>query len=375
MEKYFLHESNLLSKDLVALLERAYFIIPNWKWMILVIAVVFGLIGRPILQFILKEIKKHAPFIKKFPNSFSVHFMEFQIEKPVAWLAVYVFWLSVGDAIDLSGKFETYYDRVIHALMAISIIRLVYHAVDAFGQVLVGYAKRSDSSLNDQLTPFATKTLKVIVVLLGFLIVLQNFGLNVMSLLAGLGLGGLALALAAQDTAANLFGSVTILMDTPFAIGDWVKVKDMEGTVEEIGFRSTRIRTFYNSVITIPNAMMAKETIDNMGVRPVRRIRQNLGLTYETGPDKIQEFCDRVRYLLIQHKEVQKDTISVFFNNYGDFALGVLLNFHIQVNSGPEELQLQQAIFIEILKLAQELKVDFAYPTHTVYSKDLPALM
>ncbi|KHD88348.1 MAG: hypothetical protein OM95_09395 [Bdellovibrio sp. ArHS] len=370
MEKFLFEQTELFSHDLTVALKATVFVIPNWKWGALGLALVLGFFLRPVFQFILKEFKRHNPFIKKFPKSFSAYFLALPIERPMAWLLVIFFWFAIGDAIELSGKFGTYYDHVLKGLVALYLIRVIYYAVDALSTVFMDMAAKTESTYDDQLVPFASRAMKVVVVVLGVLIALQSFGLNVMSLLAGLGLGGLALALAAQDTAANLFGSITILVDHPFKIGDWVKVKDMEGTVEEIGFRSTRIRTFYNSVITIPNAMMAKETIDNMGVRPARRIRQILGLTYETTPQKIEEFCEHVRYILRQHPEVNPDTITVAFNNYNASSLDVLLNFHINVSTGAEELALQQKIFLEILKIAEQLKVDFAYPTQTVYYKN-----
>jgi MscS family membrane protein len=342
---------------------------PTWKWVILAIAILGGWLLRPVLTWILKQVKKYSHFVKTHEKSFLAYFYRAEIERPTAWLLIILFWFGVGDAIELSGKFQTYYEHILKALFAIHLIRVIYYAVDALGYVMMNIAEKTESTMDDYLVPFANKTLKFLVVILGILLVMQSFGLNVMSLMAGLGLGGLALALAAQDTAANLFGSVTILIDNPFKIGDWVKVKDMEGTVEEIGFRSTRVRTFYNSVITIPNAMMAKETIDNMGVRPFRRVRQVLGLTYETSPEKIKEFCDRVRYMVKNFGVVNPETVTVNFNGYGDSALTVLLQFHMQVFTGPEEMENQQAIFLEILKIAEELKVDFAYPTQTVYYK------
>ncbi|KYG70349.1 hypothetical protein AZI85_14555 [Bdellovibrio bacteriovorus] len=370
MEKFLFEQTELFSHDLTVALKSTVFVIPNWKWGALAIALLLGFLLRPVFQFLLKEFKRHNPFIKKFPNTFTAYFLSMPLERPVAWLLVIFFWFAVGDAIELSGKFGTYYDHVLRGLVALYLIRVIYYAVDAITRVFMDVAAKTESTYDDQLVPFASRAMKVVVVVLGILIALQSFGLNVMSLLAGLGLGGLALALAAQDTAANLFGSITILVDHPFKIGDWVKVKDMEGTVEEIGFRSTRIRTFYNSVITIPNAMMAKETIDNMGVRPARRIRQILGLAYETPPEKIEQFCDHVRYLLTQHKEVNPETVTVAFNNYNASSLDVLVNFHINVATGADELKLQQQIFIEILKIAAQIKVDFAYPTQTVYYKN-----
>lgn len=367
MEKFLFEESHFFSQEFTALLKHSVFIMPNWKWIVLLIAIVLGVILRPAFQFIIKEIKSHNPWIKRFPNSFTAYFFRLEVERPLAWIVVALCWFAVDDAIELTGKFELYYEHLLKAFLAVHVIRLVYHAVDALSYVLANIAAKTESTMDDQLVPFASKILKVLVVVLGVLIVLQSFGLNVMSLLAGLGLGGLALALAAQDTAANLFGSVTILIDNPCKIGDWVKVKDVEGTVEEIGFRSTRIRTFYNSVITIPNATMAKETIDNMGVRPARRIRQVLGLVYETSPELIEEFCSRVRYHIMQDEKVIKDTVVVSFNNFNASTLDVLVNFHLQVYTGPEELQHQQRLFLDILRIATEMKVDFAYPTSTVY--------
>lgn len=370
MEKFFLEESSFLSQELVEIMKSTIFVLPTWKWCVLLIALIVGILLRPLIQFLIKEIKFHNPFVKKYPKMFLAHLLQLPLERPLAWLIVVSTWFAVGEALPLSGKFGTSYNHLLQGLLAIYLIRLLYYVVDAGGSVLLTAAKKTESTFDDQLIPFATKSLKALVVVLGVLIVLQNFGLNVMSLLAGLGLGGLALALAAQDTAANLFGSLTILADNPFKVGDWVKIKDLEGTVEEIGFRSTRIRTFYNSVITIPNAMMAKETIDNLGVRPYRRVRQILGVTYETPPEKIEQFCEQIRYLLKQHPKVNPETVTVNFNNYSASSLDILVNFHLQVYTGPEELDYQQGIFVDILKTAALMKVDFAYPTQTVYYKN-----
>nr|BFD60252.1 mechanosensitive ion channel family protein [Bdellovibrio sp. CKG001]BFD63670.1 mechanosensitive ion channel family protein [Bdellovibrio sp. HM001] len=372
MERFLFEDSQWFSTEMSEFLKSTVFIMPTWKWAFLGIAFAAGIfVLRPLFYFILKELKKHNPIVKKYPKSFWGYYLQSNTDRPLAWILVILLWFAAGDAADLSGKFAKYYDHFLRGLIAIFIIRLIYYLVDAACSVLADYTSKTPSTFDDQIVPFASKAAKIFVVVMGFLIVLQSFGLNVMSLLAGLGLGGLALALAAQDTAANLFGSITILFDRPFQVGDWVKIKDMEGTVEEIGFRSTRVRTFYNSLITIPNAMMAKETVDNMGVRPARRVRQVLGLTYETPPEKIEEFCDRVRYYIKSDEKVISDTVTVHFNNYNASSLDVLVNFHLKVYTGPEELAHQQKIFIEILKIAADMKVDFAYPTQTVYQTNL----
>lgn len=366
----FVTGTALVSTEMNQLLKTNFFLMPNWKWLVLATAIIVGLLLRPLIQFILKKAKQHNPFVKKFPESFLAFSFTHEIERPLSWIIVSFIWLIFKDIVDLTGKFEIYYGNFFRGILAAWIIRLLYYAVDGLTSVFAHMAAKTDSTYDDQLVPFASKALKVLIIVLGILIVIQSFGLNVMSLLAGLGLGGLALALAAQDTAANLFGSITILIDHPFKIGDWVKVKDMEGTVEEIGFRSTRVRTFYNSVITIPNALMAKETIDNMGVRPARRVRQVLGIAYETTPQKVIEFCENVRYMIKQYPKVNPDSVVVNFNNYNASSLDVLVIFHLLVATGAEELEIQQNVFLEILKLASELGVQFAYPTQTVYYKN-----
>lgn len=366
MEKMWFENVPFLSSEIVEILKYQTILMPNWKWIVLGTGIVLGFILQPLIRWVLKKIKEHNRFAK-FPKSFLGYFLKAEIERPISWLLIYALWFATATAAALPEKFHTGFDHVVRALLAISLIRLIYYAVDAMGMVFSDYAAKTESTMDDQLAPFATKSMKALVIIMGLLIVLQSFGLNVMSLLAGLGLGGLALALAAQDTAANLFGSITILFDTPFQIGDLVKVKDMEGTVEEIGFRSTRIRTPYNSVITIPNAMMAKETVDNMGARPFRRIRQNIGIAYETPPEKIEEFCGRVRYAIKQDRLVIPETVIVNFNNFADSSLNVLVNFHIRTHLADEELTHQQVIFTEILQIGAELGIDFAYPTRTVY--------
>ncbi|XGC79856.1 mechanosensitive ion channel family protein [Bdellovibrio bacteriovorus] len=374
MEKFLFEHSNWFTKEVADVLKAQVLVMPNWKWGALVIALIAALILRPIIQFVIRKFKEHNPFSKKFPTSFTCYFLQLPIERPLAWIIVILLLFVVGDAIELKGKFETYTSRALQGFLAINVIVLMYYAVDGLTQVFKQVAAKTESTYDDQLVPFASKSLKVLIVVLGILLVLQSFGLNVMSLLAGLGLGGLALALAAQDTAANLFGSITILSDNPFKVGDWVKIKDMEGTVEEIGFRSTRVRTFYNSVITIPNAMMAKETIDNMGLRPARRIRQVLGVTYETPPQLMEQFIDHIRYMISQHPKVNPETVTVNFNNFNASSLDVLVQFHLNVHTGKEELDIQQAIFLEILTVAATMNVELAYPTRTIYHKGSSSL-
>jgi len=359
-------KAGFLSNEAILLLNQRFIFIENWKWIALITAITFGGGSRPLLERFIAKIK-NASLKKSKQDRFWTYFLRLKIEPSASWLLLMLLGLMSIDFILEESVLGKYLILLCKIIFSYHSIVLCYLGVDAFGSVLEQMAARTENRIDDQLAPFAKKALKVIVVVVGGLVILQNIGVNVTSLLAGLGIGGLALALAAQDTAANLFGSITIIFDSPFKIGDWIKLGDIEGNVEEVGFRSTRIRTFYNSLITVPNSVVAKEKIDNMGVRPLRRIRQNLGIIYETPPDRIEAFCENIRYLLLQIEKVSKESIVVSFNGYQESSLNILLNFHINSTDNKEELQIQQKLFCDILLLAKEMDVQFAFPTRTIY--------
>jgi MscS family membrane protein len=236
--------------------------------------------------------------------------------------------------------------------------------------IIVGQkAAASESKLDDLLVPLVRKTLKVFVAAFGLVFIAGNLDIDVSSLLAGLGLGGLAFALAAQDTVKNLFGSLTILVDRPFAVGDWVLIDNVEGTVEEVGIRSTRVRTFYNSQITVPNANLISANVDNFGARQYRRWKATLGLTYDTAPDKIEAFCEGMRELVRHHPYTRKDYFEIHFNNFGGASLDILLYVFFETPDWSTELRERHRLGLDILRLAEQLGVEFAFPTQTLHIK------
>lgn len=358
-----------LNPTLTFWLQSELFLMPNWKWIGLAVAISAGLLIQSLLfRFILNF--KNSEKVRAKAHDFFLYFIEQDIHRPLSWIVSSMFWIESLEGLQLHLGFTKYILIFLKIFAAYFVIRLAYMAVDAVGSLLEALAKKTENTLDDQLAPFFTKTLRVVVIVLGILILLQNLGVNVMSLLAGLGLGGLALALAAQDTAANVFGSIMIILDRPFQVGDWIKVADTEGCVEEIGFRSTRVRTFYNSLITIPNSVMAKEKIDNMGARPTRRIRHTIGIAYETSTENMKQFEMSVLNYLEQNPLVDKANITVRFNLMGDFNLQILVNCFIYAATGPIELQFQEDLLFFIKDVAAKINVEFAYPTQTIYAKN-----
>ena len=169
-----------------------------------------------------------------------------------------------------------------------------------------------------------------------------------------------------------LFGSIMILTDRPFRIGDWVLVDKIEGTVEEIGFRSTRIRTFYNSLVSVPNSVVANTNIDNMGARKYRRIKTFFGITYDTPAERVESFLEGIKNIVKANPYTRKDYYHVVFNGYGDSYLEVMLYCFLEVPDWATELVQRQNIYLEVLRLARELGVEFAFPTRTLHVETLP---
>ena len=190
--------------------------------------------------------------------------------------------------------------------------------------------------------------------------------------MAGLGLGGLAFALAAKDMCSHFFGSIMIFLDQPFQVGDWVVIGEVEGNIEDIGFRSTRIRTFYDSVITIPNGKLSGINIDNMGRRKLRRMKAFYSLTYDTPSQKIKDFIAGIKQIIKSHPYTEKNNFHVVFKDYKNSSLDIMLYCFFQVPDWGVELTSQQDVHLEILQLAQKLSINFAFPTRTVHI-DQPA--
>lgn len=356
----------VISNDIQIMLDQTFWLLPNWKWFALGAAALGGWMLRPLATYFIRKLTLNERLSSSTPPLVSA-VLRSHIERPLGVIFITLFWFSIIDFLALPATLDKYLTILVRIVFSYHFLVTIYRAVDGGGRFFEAKVKFDTESMQSHLIPFATKSLKVAVVVLGSLIILQSFGVNVMSLLAGLGLGGLALALAAQDTAANVFGSITILMDRPFKVGDWIKVTDTEGVVEEIGFRSTRIRTFYKSLITIPNSTIAKEKVDNMGERPQRRIRHILGVTYETSPGLIASFCEGIKELLRNHPLVDKETFTVFFTAYSSSSLDVTVNFFLNTDDIAVELTTQQDVLLAVLELANQMGVSFAYPTHTIH--------
>ncbi len=219
---------------------------------------------------------------------------------------------------------------------------------------------------------FIVKTLRVIVIALGLMTFLQAWGINVSAFIASLGLGGLAFALAAKDTAANLFGSLVLFTDRPFKIGDWVQTDDAEGYVEDIGIRSTKIRTFAQALITVPNATIANSAITNWTRMGKRRIRMRLGLTYSTTTEQMEKILRDIRTYLENNEDIHPQTIMIYFDEFGASSLNIFCYFFTKTTVWKEYLAVREQVNLELMRIVEKNGASFAFPTQTLHVESLP---
>ena len=232
-------------------------------------------------------------------------------------------------------------------------------------EYLVAIVEESESDLDDQLLPIIRKTVKTIIWALAIIVALNNAGYNVGALIAGLGIGGLALAMAAKDTISNIFGGVTVFTDQPFKINDRIKIDGFDGTVKEVGVRSTRLQTLEGRIVTIPNSKFAGSSVENITREPSRKIVLNLGLTYDTTPEKMQLAMDLLKQIG-ENCSGTEEKLVISFNGFGDFAMNIMFIYYIR--PGADIPSTQTEINMEILRQFNENGLEFAFPTQTIYT-------
>lgn len=264
---------------------------------------------------------------------------------------------------------ETIANAVTHSysfLLAILVGWLIARLFDAiYLEYILPWADKTDNDLDDQLMPILRKGIKTIIWVLAVVIGMNNAGYDVGALLAGLGIGGLALAMAAKDTVSNVFGGFTIFTDKPFRLKDRIVVDGYDGTVEEIGVRSTRLKTLAGRIVTIPNATFSDAPVENISVEPSRKIVLNLGMTYDTKPEQMQEAMDMLKAIGENNSNTDEKTI-VSFNGFGDFALNIMFIYYI--TKGSDIAGTQTEINMEILSQFNAKGLEFAFPTQTLYN-------
>jgi len=272
--------------------------------------------------------------------------------------------VTIGDCID----------RIFLFMIILSIFWIILRIIDFISHVLLYKASLTEDKADDQLVPFLKELFKTIVIFIGFFTLLGFvFEVNVLTLITGLGIGGIAIALAAKESLENLIGSFTIFLDKPFTVGDLVKVDGVEGTVEKVGFRSTRIRTSEKTMATIPNRGMIDGVLENLSLRNSRKVSFIIGLTYETNSASLRKIITEIESYINNHKGTSDDG-NASFKSFGDSGLNVEVNYFVTELNYTQFLQIRQEINLEIMDIVIRNKSDFAYPTQRLISDRIVSL-
>ncbi len=354
-----------LQAQLPAWMRDRTLILQNWQWLGLLLIIAVGVVVDRLARFVarlgMRRWLHHFPQIEKRIDEAD------QRLRPVGlMLMALVWWLGIL-LLGLPEPILLVLLVTVKLLASLAAVWTAWRLVDVISALLAEKAELTDSRVDDVLVPMVRRTLKIFIAVGGIIFIADNLNIDVTGLLAGLGLGGLAFALAAKDLVQNFFGSVTVLMDRTFTVGDWIIVDAIEGTVEHMGFRSTRIRTFYNSLVTVPNSRFITAEVDNMGARRYRRYKQKFGLTYDTPPEKIEAFCEGLREIVRQHPYMRKDYFQIWFNDLGASALEILIYVFWETPDWTTELRERHRFLLDAMRLADALGVEFAFPTQTVH--------
>ncbi len=336
------------------------------QWVIFGIVFLLGLLVAKIIPIVISWIILVCSRIRgKDKHDYSDKFK--WALRPLAYLGMAWIWFGGLVSMSIYPKILHVAFVILHPLCVIMLMLMLMRMVDIFRYWLQHRLNTSVNKVKSVLVDLSSGVLKFLVICSAVVAIVQIFGISALGILSGMGIGGVAVALAAQQTISNFFGSMTILLDQPFTVGDYIIVGNIEGVVDRIGLRSTSIKTFYDSYVVIPNGQLATDVVDNMGRRQSRRFKTTLGLQYDTPVPLFEAFVAGVRQLIEQHPVTRKDDIRVSVNDFGASSIDIQMICFFVVSNVHEELRARQALILDIVRLAEQLGVSFAFPSQTTY--------
>lgn len=342
-----------------------------WQYLGLALLIVLGFVFHFILRRILNPIVARLSRSKVYPSLISPEL----IHRIASLLSVLVIIRLIRIFIPLLALPVTvakFVFLVITVITTILLLLIALRILDVFMAYGFRLTQRTESKLDEQLIPIIKRSIQAVLVIGAIIQILNVLDVNVTALIAGISIGGLALALAAQDTVKNLIGSAMIFVDQPFQIGDYITVGSFSGTVTEVGFRTTRIRLLDSSIISIPNGTIANQAVTNLGVRVLRIFQTTIGLTYDTPPSLIKKYMEGLKKIAETHHLTQKDAIIVNLTELGSSSINIMFRAPLLINDYTLELNAKQELLLAIIQLAESLGVRFAFPSTTMYVEDFP---
>ena len=304
--------------------------------------------------------------VKKTANNYDDGILN-TLKTPIDFMFIILGINVAKSVIDLSPSVDIFLDHIVRTgfivILFLGLINILNH--------LSIHIRKITNKFGDKISPdvanFVIKSIRFFLIIIGFVAVLQEWGYNVSGFLASMGLVGMAFALAAKDTAANLFGSLVIFTDKPFRIGDWIKTPEVEGTIETIGIRSTKIRTFAQAQVTVPNGTLANSAILNWSRMGKRRVKMNIGLIYDTKAKTIQKIISDIKDMLQNHNDIDQETIHIYFSEFDSSSLNIFCYYFTKTTQWGEFMSVREDTYLRIMGIVEQNGSAFAYPTKTVY--------
>lgn len=297
------------------------------------------------------------------------------IQQPIRYVGIAAGLLLSVELIEVEASLTDFIITLGRSLFIIAIFVALFKAVDIFINARSQINRLTGLSVHTELIPFLQTAIKVIIVSIAIVVVIQEWGYNVTGLVAGLGLGGLAFSLAAQDTVANLFGFTTIVGDRPFNVGEFIVMDDVSGTVEKVGVRSTRIRALDQSLIIVPNAKLADSVVRNWSRLHKRWIELTVGLTYDAQPEDIQAIMHDFEEFLKSREHVQPDTVQVMFSAMNASSLDILVRCYVNLTDWYEWMKEREAIQLAMITMVRDNGQSMAFPSRSLYVENMPEIM
>ena len=288
------------------------------------------------------------------------------IKKPIDFLFIVIGAKVAKLVLVLSSDISVLFDKIIATGFTIVLFWIFIELLNYFAKHLNKITNKFGDKISEEVANFILKSLRLFIVAIGVFTVLQEWGYNISGFLASLGLVGMAFALAAKDTAANLFGSLVIFTDKPFRVGDWIKTPDVEGTIESIGIRSTKVRTFAQAQVTVPNANLANSAILNWSRMGKRRVKMNVGLTYDTSGEIVKKIIVDIKKMLKNHPDIDQDTIHIYFSAFADSSLNVFCYYFTKTTQWGEFMRVREDTYLKIMQIVEQNGSSFAFPTQTL---------
>jgi len=306
--------------------------------------------------------------VKKAPSDFFSQVM-LALEKPLQWMFLILGIYLSAEYLPYFNEANPFFLKLIRSSMIFLIGWGLVNLSSSSSVFFRSLNRRYSMEIDEILIPFLSKALKVIIVAISFSIIAQEFDYNIGGFVAGLGIGGLAISLAAKDALGNLVGGVVIITERPFSIGDWIMTPSVEGTVEDITFRSTKVRTFAQALVIVPNSTLANENITNWSKMGKRQISFHLRIAYDTPRGKLEDVVKQFKYLLTQHEEIHPETIFATFDKYSENGYEIFIYFFTKTTVWGEFLRIKEEINFEIMKILENEGVAIAVPARKLYAE------